>query len=163
MPDSEDLSSDDDSMSSTDYDEKHDELDGHRPANREISRTLSRTPTRRPAAATGAALTQTVSRRQTALSKIRSRPVPSFQHPLAHEATKEDVLVDFDGEEDPYRPMNWPLKKKATTTLLYGLVTMSASWASSSYSAGTSQVKKQFHVGSEVATLGTTLFLFGFG
>jgi MFS family permease len=40
---------------------------------------------------------------------------------------------------------------------------MSASWASSSYSAGTSQIAHEFHVGTQVAVLGTTLFLFGFG
>lgn len=150
-------------MSSTSYDEKEDELDGHRPANREMSRTLSRSASRRSATTTGARLTQTVSRRQTALSKIRSRPALTFSHPLAHEATKEDVLVDFEDTDDPYRPINWPLKKKAITTLLYGLVTMSATWASSSYSAGTSQIEQHFHVGREVATLGTTLYLFGFG
>jgi MFS family permease len=47
--------------------------------------------------------------------------------------------------------------------MLYGLVTMTATWASSAYSAGTAQVAAQFHVGIQTATLGTTLFLFGFG
>jgi MFS family permease len=40
---------------------------------------------------------------------------------------------------------------------------MSATWASSAYSAGTLQVAQEFHVGTQVAILGTTLFLFGFG
>lgn len=47
--------------------------------------------------------------------------------------------------------------------MLYGLVTMSATWASSAYSAGTEQIAREFHVGNQVAVLGTTLFLFGFG
>jgi MFS family permease len=47
--------------------------------------------------------------------------------------------------------------------MLYGLVTMTATWASSSYSPGTRQIAQEFHVGTQVATLGTTLFLFGFG
>lgn len=59
--------------------------------------------------------------------------------------------------------MNWATKKKVTTTLLYGLVTMSATWASSAYSAATAQVADEFHVSSQVATLGTTIFLLGFG
>jgi DHA1 family multidrug resistance protein-like MFS transporter len=46
---------------------------------------------------------------------------------------------------------------------MYGLTTMSATWASSAYSAGTQQVAREFHVGNQVAVLGTTLFLFGFG
>jgi MFS family permease len=82
---------------------------------------------------------------------------------LTRVQTTKDVLVDFDGPDDPYRPLNWPTHKKVTTTMLYGLVTMTATWASSSYSAGTKQIAAEFDVGEEVATLGTTLFLFGFG
>jgi MFS transporter, DHA1 family, multidrug resistance protein len=89
--------------------------------------------------------------------------VPRFTHPLAREKTSQDQLVDFDGPDDPYRPINWPMHKKVSTTLLYGLVTMSATWASSAYSAGTQQVADEFHVGTQVAVLGTTLFLVGFG
>jgi MFS family permease len=59
--------------------------------------------------------------------------------------------------------MNWPLHKKVITTLLYGLVTMTATWASSCYSAGTAQIAAEFGVGSQVAILGTSLFLVGFG
>ena len=143
--------------------------DGHRPSNLEIQETISHTRSRTrgdSATATGLEqpLTRTISRRDTALSKIRTRPiVPPFRHPLANQQTTADVIVDFEGADDPYRPMNWPTKKKITTTLLYGLTTMSATWGSSAYSAGTAQISAEFHVGSQVATLGTTLFLFGFG
>ena len=71
--------------------------------------------------------------------------------------------MDFEGPDDPYRPINWPTHKKVVTTFLYGLVTMSATWASSAYSAGTQQVAEEFNVSNQVAILGTTLFLFGFG
>ncbi|CAJ0554994.1 Ff.00g135070.m01.CDS01 [Fusarium sp. VM40] len=108
-------------------------------------------------------MTRTVSRRESAMSRIRSRPPTQFSHPLAHVKTTEEELVDFDGPDDPYRPINWPTKKKIITTMLYGLVTMSATWASSSYSSGTRQVASHFHVGTQTATLGTTLFLVGFG
>lgn len=160
-------SDDESSLSSTDVEEENEkDFDGHRPSNLEISlsRSLSRRPTRQPQnPALDRALTPTVSRAQTAIARLRSRPVPQFTHPLETKETFEDVIVDFDGPDDPYKPINWPMKKKALTTGLYGLVTMSASWASSSYSAGTRQVSEHFHVGNEVAILGTTLFLFGFG
>jgi MFS family permease len=97
------------------------------------------------------------------VSRIRSRPVPNFTHPLARVQTTNEVIVDFDGPDDPYRPLNWPTHKKVVTTMLYGLVTMTATYASSAYSAGTKQVAADFGVGEEVAILGTTLFLFGFG
>ncbi|KAH7153369.1 major facilitator superfamily domain-containing protein [Dactylonectria macrodidyma] len=113
--------------------------------------------------ATGVGLTRTVSRRESILSRVRSRPIPQFTHPLSHIKTTGDQLVDFDGPDDPYLPMNWPTKKKVLTTLLYGLVTMTATWASSAYSAGTRQIAEHFNVGNQVSILGTTLFLLGFG
>lgn len=163
------------SDSSSEYDgEDKSEHDGHRPSNREVYRSISRSRSRgaysirNGAAGTSTGISQplsrTMSRRDTALSKIRSRPnVAPFSHPLAHIPTTVEALVDFDGSDDPYRPMNWPTKKKVLTTMMYGLTTMSATWASSSYSAGTQQIAEEFHVGSQVAVLGTTLFLFGFG
>ncbi|KAK4101221.1 MFS general substrate transporter [Parathielavia hyrcaniae] len=117
---------------------------------------------------TSANARQTLSRRSTALvSRIRSRPTgahpPHFTHPLSHVPTTASALVDFDGPDDPYNPANWPARKKVVTTMLYGLVTMTATWASSCYSAGTAQVAAEFGVGDQVAVLGTSLFLVGFG
>ena len=165
--------------------EKSDDLDGHRPALYEIrSSSRSRSRRRRPSAATTGAATATAptalsststgtslgrrptaQRRDTVLSRIRSRAAgaPSFSHPLAHVQTTADQLVDFEGADDPYHPLNWPTRKKVVTTLLYGLVTMTATWASSAYSAGTLAVAREYGVGTQTATLGTTLFLFGFG
>lgn len=163
----------DDSSGSED---KSDDLDGHRPALREIrssysssyrrnrrsTRSLSRHGTR-ASAATGTSLNTAATRRTNGLGWIRSRATTGFTHPLAHAPTTADCLVDFDGPDDPYKPINWPMRKKIVTTMLYGLVTMSATWASSSYSVGTQQVADEFKVGTQVAVLGTTLFLFGFG
>ena len=109
-------------------------------------------------------LERTVTRRETVLSRVRTRPpIGNFSHALEHQKTTIDDLVDFEGPDDPYRPLNWTMKKKVVTTALYGLTTMTASWASSVFSPGTEQVAQEFHVGTQVATLGTTLFLFGFG
>lgn len=150
-----------------DFNGKDHHHDGHRPCALETRPSWQRSRTRSyrgtQAAASGLQLNRTVSRRDTILSRIRSRPVPQFSHPLTHQQTTSADLVDFDGPDDPYRPMNWSTKKKVSTTLLYGLVTMTATWASSSYSAGTDQIATQFGMSTEVATLGTTLFLLGFG
>ncbi|PLB43885.1 putative MSF drug transporter [Aspergillus steynii IBT 23096] len=105
-------------------------------------------------------------RAHSVISRIRSREPGQdarFTHPLSHTKTTDDVIVDFDGPDDPYRPMNWRFEKKCMTTLLYGLTTMGATWASSIYSTGTKQVDSEFGVGEEVGTLGTSLLLFGFG
>jgi multidrug resistance protein len=98
------------------------------------------------------------------IARIRSRkPTAPFTHPLSHSPTNRDVLVNFDGPDDPYNPMNWTFKKKVITTALYGFTTMGATWASSVYSPGIEAIAKEFDVGTEVSTLGLTLLLLGFG
>lgn len=157
-----------------DPDEKDHHHDGHRPCRLEMRPTYSRrsksrrdspSPSAAPrASASGLSLNRALSRRDTVISRIRSRPaVREFTHPLVHQKTTEADIVDFDGPDDPYKPMNWPTRKKITTTYLYGLVTMSATWASAAYSPATSRVAAEFKVSSRVATLGTTLFMLGFG
>jgi hypothetical protein len=86
-----------------------------------------------------------------------------FTHPLAHVKTTDAEIVDFDGDDDPYRPINWPFRKKLITTLLYGLTTMGSTWASSVYSPAIGQISGQFHVGEEVGLLGLSFLLMGFG
>jgi hypothetical protein len=73
-----------------------------------------------------------------------------------------DDLVNYDGEDDPYSPLNWPRKRKIITTILYGLTTAGSTWMSSIYSPATDAVAEEFGVGVEVSTLGTTLFMFGY-
>ncbi|KAL1845047.1 hypothetical protein VTK73DRAFT_1287 [Phialemonium thermophilum] len=181
---------DDEDEDEDDHHDVDDDYDGFRPSlaemrpvsSRSSQRNNNKNNTRRGSAAVsyrgtapaggGAATTEggqstgiarTLSRRETIVSRIRSRPVPEFSHPLAHQPTGPEQLVDFDGPDDPYRPLNWPTSKKIVTTMTYGFVTMSATWASSSYSSGTAQIAAHFGVSTEVATLGTTLFLLGFG
>ncbi|KAI4249021.1 MAG: hypothetical protein LQ352_005756 [Teloschistes flavicans] len=91
------------------------------------------------------------------------RETARFTHPLSHTQTTQDVLVDFDGQDDPYRPINWPFRKKIITTVLYGFTTMGSTWASSVYSPAIDPISKQFQVGSEVSLLGLSVLLVGFG
>ncbi|KAK7225106.1 hypothetical protein V2G26_013109 [Clonostachys chloroleuca] len=141
-------------------------FDGHRPCLREMrsntakSRCLGKY---HEGMGKTTSLVPEASRLENIISRIRSRPIPEFSHPMASKPTLEDQIVDFDGPEDLYRPINWPTHKKVLTTLLYGMITMSATWASSSYSVGTELIAKEFHVSTQVATLGTTLYLLGFG
>jgi hypothetical protein len=103
-------------------------------------------------------------RAEYALATIRSRrSIAPFTHPLSLAKTGPDVIVTFDGPDDPYKPLNWSFKKKVVTTTLYGFTTMGATWASSVYSPGIIQIAHDFHVGTEVSTLGLAFLLFGFG
>lgn len=161
-----------DDSSSSDSSSSHQDtigvvLDGHRPCLQETKSYASKFRghgTCEAEACTTTCLARQPSRVDMIVSRIRSRPtVPPFHHPLADKSTPESVIVDFDGPDDPYRPINWSTKKKVLTTLMYGLITMSATWASSSYASGTQLVAHEFHVSTPVATLGTSLYLFGFG
>ena len=93
----------------------------------------------------------------------RSTRDATFSHPLSHVKTTVDQLVDFEGEHDPYRSINWPFRKKVITTILYGFTTMGATMASSIYSPAVDQISQEFHVGTEVSLLGLSLLLVGFG
>ncbi|MCJ1335665.1 hypothetical protein MMC09_000938 [Bachmanniomyces sp. S44760] len=114
---------------------------------------------------TSAPATRTTSARISRLQSItrRNTRATTFSHALSHLKTAEDVIVDFDGADDPYRPLNWPHRKKVITTVLYGLTTMGSTWASSVYSPAIQQVSSEFHVGTEVSLLGLSLLLVGFG
>ncbi|TID26422.1 putative mfs multidrug [Venturia nashicola] len=103
-------------------------------------------------------------RTQSVLSAVRSRPQQfgGFTHPYAHEKTDEKYLVNFDGDNDPHRPQNWPMKKKVITTFLYSLTAMGSTLASSIYSPGAGSIREQFGASDVVSRLGTALLLFGF-
>ena len=126
----------------------------------------------------------TLTRRSTRLTDPRSPlsrwtsavpPEKPLTHPLAHEKTTADALVDFDGPDDPYRPINWTPKKKWLTVLFYGLTTMCSSWNSSMlatplgivtthqltisrFGSDIVAVGKEYHVATVVSTLGVTAF-----
>ena len=59
-------------------------------------------------------------------SKVKAQ---DFTHPLMHESTTEQALVDFDGLEDEYKAVNWNIRKKATITVCYGLMTSCSTWS----------------------------------
>jgi hypothetical protein len=85
----------------------------------------------------------------------------SLAHPLMYQSTKEDVLVDFNGPNDPYHPLNWTFRKKLTSTILFGLTTCWVMFTSTIYSAAMYEIEAEFHVSNEVASLGITLMMFG--
>lgn len=108
-------------------------------------------------------LDRTPSRANSTAATVYSQSGAQLTQSRSREKTSKEFLVDFDGPRDPYHPLNWSSSKKISTTLLYAFVTMTATWASSSFSAGEAQVAEEFGVGSEVADLGSSLFLVGFG
>ena len=92
----------------------------HRPSDLEKAVTVEDVPSGSSTGAYRATSSGRISRIQ---SLTQRRAV--FDHPLSHVKTSADFLVDFDGPDDPYRPINWPFRKKVITTVLYGFTTAS--------------------------------------
>ncbi|PBP21624.1 MFS general substrate transporter [Diplocarpon rosae] len=76
---------------------------------------------------------------------------------------KDPNLIEWDGPDDPENPMNWAPRKKWTVTVMLGLMTFCVTFASSVFSNATVSVAELYHISTETATLGTSLFVLGFG
>jgi DHA1 family multidrug resistance protein-like MFS transporter len=98
-------------------------------------------------------------------SRTSRRPLPAFGAGKSYPPAlpeREEYVVEFDGHDDPLHAQNWPLSKKMTTAAMLGFTTLTAAFGSSIFSAATGAIVQQFHVGSVVATLGTSFYVLGF-
>lgn len=75
---------------------------------------------------------------------------------------QEEYVVEFSGHDDPRHAMNFTFKKKLAISCILVFDSLSATFASSIFSPATTVVGKEFHVGREVVTLGTSLFVLGY-
>lgn len=72
-------------------------------------------------------------------------------------------LVDWNGPNDPDNPLNWSMARKSFVTGLLCLLTFSVYMDSAIYTPGVQLLAQWFNVGTVSATLGLTLFVFGYG
>ncbi|KAJ5408665.1 hypothetical protein N7509_002548 [Penicillium cosmopolitanum] len=86
----------------------------------------------------------------------QGRPLPAPLPDL------ENYVVDFDGDDDPSHPYNWPFTVKIYTGVLVCSGTFITSLASAIFAPGSDSASKEFGVGAEVGKLGTTLYVLGF-
>ncbi|KAK8130291.1 polyamine transporter 2 [Apiospora kogelbergensis] len=108
---------------------------------------------------------ETIGRSLRSRHSAASKPLPNFgagkpfPPPLPE---REEYVVEFDGEDDPYHAQNWPLNKKLLTAAMLGYTTMTAAFASSIFSAATRSVAAIFNVSTTVGLLGVSLYVLGF-
>ncbi|KXG47017.1 Major facilitator superfamily domain, general substrate transporter [Penicillium griseofulvum] len=76
--------------------------------------------------------------------------------------SKSPSYVDFEGTDDPSHPQSWKLSKKLFNSILVCSGTFIVSLTSAIFAPGIDKVSKAFGVGTEVGTLGTTLYVLGF-
>ncbi|KAL7626017.1 MFS siderochrome iron transporter 1 [Parahypoxylon ruwenzoriense] len=73
----------------------------------------------------------------------------------------DPFVVDF-LPDDPKNPMKFSEWKKWGITALQALSVLAVAFVSTAYSGGVSEVIREFHISSEVAILGISLFVVGF-
>ncbi|KAF9890801.1 hypothetical protein FE257_005371 [Aspergillus nanangensis] len=89
-------------------------------------------------------------------TQIASSPCPGT-------GTEEDpFIVTWLLPHDPRNPQNIPTRKKWLITFIAALETFIVTLVSSAYSGAITQIKTQFHVPTETATLGVSLYVLGF-
>ncbi|CAD6588223.1 MAG: hypothetical protein CYPHOPRED_004316 [Cyphobasidiales sp. Tagirdzhanova-0007] len=74
----------------------------------------------------------------------------------------KDDIITFDSRDDPANPKNWPYSRKVFVTGLYGMTTMSSTFASSVFSPALPYIAKQYGISSEASVLGISLFVLGY-
>lgn len=78
-------------------------------------------------------------------------------------ATKDDNIVDWDGENDPENPMNWSTKKKGCQIALLSVLTLITPLASSMFAPAVPDVQKAFHNDSTtLAEFVVSVYILGF-
>ncbi|KAL8722750.1 MAG: hypothetical protein Q9225_000811 [Loekoesia sp. 1 TL-2023] len=72
-------------------------------------------------------------------------------------------IVDWDGQEDPANPQNWPKVVRLGHVAVVSIMTLIANLASTMFAPGAALLMKDFHqTNSTVATLTVTIYLLGF-
>lgn len=75
----------------------------------------------------------------------------------------QQIIVDWDGEDDPENPYNWPLYQKIFFVFSVGFLTVSVYMGSAIYTPGIDEIMEEFHISQTVATLPLSLFVVGYG
>ncbi|KAJ5812598.1 hypothetical protein N7474_008899 [Penicillium riverlandense] len=97
--------------------------------------------------------------------RVSRKPLPEFGAGKAYPPllpAREEYVVEFVGPDDPLHPQNWPTMKKIATAVMLAYTTFNATFTSSIYSTATSVISPEFHVSTEVGTLGLSLYVLGF-
>lgn len=124
---------------------------------RNLSRIMSRPQLSRVGtqATLGEALQDAI--RQETVKQQASRP-------LAPERTADNrILVTWYTTDDPANPQNWTPKKKALVILQIYLYTLAVYIAGAIYTPAIPEIIEQFGISGEVASLGLSMYVFGYG
>ncbi|KAL5334664.1 major facilitator superfamily domain-containing protein [Aspergillus crustosus] len=85
-----------------------------------------------------------------------------IDHKYAGSGTEEDPYAVVWIPNDPRNPMEFSETLKWFITAVAAIATLAVAMVSSAYTGGVAEIEVQFGIGSEVATLGVSLFVLGF-
>ncbi|GJP94089.1 multiple drug resistance protein [Aspergillus niger] len=85
-----------------------------------------------------------------------------IDYPYAGSGTESDPFIVEWIPNDPRNPMHFNKNMKWVYTIIAAFATFGVSMASSAYAGSIDQVIEHFNIGTEVATLGVSLFVLGF-
>lgn len=85
-----------------------------------------------------------------------------IDYPYPGSGTEDDPYAVTWIPDDPRNPMNFGQVKKWFFTMLVAIATLAVALVSSAYTGGVQEIEMEFHIGSEVVTLGVSLFVLGF-
>lgn len=88
--------------------------------------------------------------------------LPRESQSTANAPAKDPNIVDWNGPGDSDNPQNWPKWRKWIITCASCMMAAAVTFASSIFSTASVATSEEFHVSTEVTTLGTSLFLAGF-
>ncbi|EMG49492.1 MDR1 Multidrug resistance protein 1 [Candida maltosa Xu316] len=75
----------------------------------------------------------------------------------------KQIIVTWDGDNDPENPKNWPFYQKAFFIIQISFLTSSVYMGSAIYTPGIDELMTDLNIGRVVATLPLTLFVIGYG
>lgn len=81
---------------------------------------------------------------------------------IESECDPDEFLVQFEGDDDPFCPLNWSFRKKGFTTMMYACCTFGPQFSSSIYGPCVDDIARLYKVSDEVSTLGVSLFILGY-
>ncbi|KAK6463716.1 multidrug resistance [Scheffersomyces coipomensis] len=73
------------------------------------------------------------------------------------------IVVDWEGDDDPENPVNWPFYQKGFFIFEIAFLTTVVYMGSAIYTPGVTQIMADFNVGQTTATLPLSLFVIGYG
>ncbi|KIV82552.1 hypothetical protein PV11_04654 [Exophiala sideris] len=93
---------------------------------------------------------------------------PNAEHPPVNirvnkvASEKDEIIVTWDGENDPENPQNWSTSFKSWVTLQLSMLAFAASLASSIIAPANDTIAAYLGVGEEVVVLNVSLYVIGF-